>query len=330
MPIATSSGILAATAQPERTSIELGIVEALVGHTFRKKMLLLEALTHASFQGANTQTHSSYERLEFLGDAVLDYIVSKRLYAHQSDLSHNKMHGVRSAMVNASFLAFRMFETTIPETTTSKTSLESEVQYRALWQFLRSGSIAINVKRDVARKQHELARERIVAAVDNDARFPWHLLALTDAPKFLSDIVESVIGAIYIDSQGDISCCEAFIRRLGILDCLERILRDGVDCLHPKERLGVLAVDSKVRYVCVKDAERQDNDSDGQYSCQVRVGEKDIGGVERGLKRLNAETIAAWNACLILEGRGDADLGCANDEDEFFDAHDGSGVMLDD
>ena len=258
--------------------------------------LLLDALTHASYQGPNTRC--SYERMEFLGDAVLDYIISRRLYAQQPALSHRKMHAMRTAMANASFLAYRMFETTVAEETLNKATMQPEVHRRALWQFLRSGASNVVAARDVALRQHEEAREQIASALQRDAEFPWHLLALTDAPKFLSDIVESVIGAIYIDSHGDIRACENFVRRLGIIDCLERILRDEVDCLHPKERLGHLAVERRVQYMHVVDRENVGN----TYRCQVKVGEEIIGEVVSGLKRLNAETIAAQKANKILMG----------------------------
>jgi dsRNA-specific ribonuclease len=323
VPVANT--ILYEAAPTDTTSINLSMLEKLVGRTFDKKTILLEALTHASFQGANTQTHSSYERLEFVGDAVLDYIVSKRLYAHEPPLSHQKMHGIRTAMVNASYLAFRMFETTVPEETTNKTTMQPETQHRALWQFLRSGTFAVNVNRDVALRQHELVKDQIDAALDSDARYPWHLLSLTDAPKFLSDIVESVIGAIYIDSRGDISACEVFVRRLGILDCLERILAESVDCFHPKERLNTLIVEKKVKYVRVEVGKG----SDKMYRCQVKLDGEDVGGVVEGPKRLQAETIAAWKVCAILERRRDAVMGDAS-EDEFFDAEDGGGVVLKD
>jgi len=327
-PVPVANTTLHEAAPADATPVNLSILEGLVGHTFRKKTLLLEALTHGSFQGASTQTHSSYERLEFLGDAVLDYIISKRLYAHEPPLSHQKMHGIRTAMVNASFLAFRMFETTIPEETTNKTTMQPEVQHRALWQFLRSGDNALNASRDIALRQHEQAREQIIAGLSNDARFPWHLLALTDAPKFLSDIVESVIGAVYIDSHGDISACEVFVRRLGILDCLERIFRDRVDCFHPKERLNLLVVEKKVKYVRVTAGEEAGVGRDKKYRCQVKVNGENVGGIVEGLKRLQAETIAAWEVGAILEGRDDAVKEDAS-SDEFFDAGEGGGVMLD-
>ncbi|KAH7398974.1 dicer-like protein 2 [Phaeosphaeria sp. MPI-PUGE-AT-0046c] len=324
--IPSANDILYEAAPIESGLATFGILEKLLGYSFSKRGLLLEALTHASFKGPHA--HSSYQRLEFLGDAVLDYIISKRLYAHKPSLSHQKMHAIRTATVNASFLAFRMFETTVPEETTNKSTLQLESVNRALWQFLRSGSPAINVSRDIALSQHRKSRALIIAGLDNDSRFPWHLFALTDAPKFLSDIVESVIGAVYTDSHGDIPTCEVVVRRLGILDCLERILRDQVDCLHPKERLGHLAVERDVKYVRVSD-ETTDGASKGLYRCQVKVGGVEVGGVVGGLKKLNAETIAAWQAVGLLEGRSDVAME-DSDEDEFFDAEEDGGVMLDD
>lgn len=321
MPSATT--ILYDAAPVESGLATFGVLERLLGYTFSKPMLLLEALTHASFRGPHT--HCSYQRLEFLGDAVLDYIISTRLYAHEPALSHQKMHAIRTATVNAAFLAFCMFETTEPEETTNKSTLQSESVDRALWQFLRFGDPAVNASRDSALRQHEENREQIIAGLSNDARFPWHLFALNDAPKFLSDIVESVIGAVYIDSHGDISACEVVVRRLGILDCLERIFRDEVDCLHPKERLGHLAVEKDVRYVRVD--EKTESVSKGLYKCQVMVGGVNVGGVVGGPKRLNAETIAAWYACGLIEGRNDVVMN-VSDEEEFFDAEEGGGVML--
>jgi dsRNA-specific ribonuclease len=324
--IASANNVMYDAAPAGGGLVTFSILETLLGYTFKKKMLLLEALTHASFR--NSQENSSYERLEFLGDAVLDYIVSTRLYAHEPALSHQKMHAIRTATVNASFLAFRMFETTVPEETINKATMQPEVQRRALWQFVRSGSPALNANRDIALRQHEDARDQIITGLSVDSRFPWHLLALNDAPKFLSDIVESVIGATYIDSHGDITACEVVVRRLGILDCLERLLRDSVDCLHPKERLGHLAAERDVQYMRVADEDTTEKRGVNLYRCQVKVGGENVGGVVEGLKRLNAETVAAWIAVGILEGCHDAAMEVSSDEDEFFDANDHGGEMM--
>jgi dsRNA-specific ribonuclease len=282
----------------------LSTVESLIDYTFHKKVLLLEALTHASYKGPHA--HCSYERLEFLGDSVLDYIISKRLYAHEPPLSHQKMHAIRTSMVNADFLTFCMLETTVQEEQTNPAKLQKEVHYRWLWQYLRA-EYELAAARDVAIKQHNGVRQQIRKALEHDAKFPWQLLALTHAPKFLSDIVESIIGAVYIDSRGDVASCEGFVRRLGLLDSLQGILDRGVDCLHPKERLGHLAVDREVQYVmCTVDSEDgKKAKGKGLYGVQVSVGGVKIGGVVEGLRRLNAETVAAYKAVGILEGGTD-------------------------
>ncbi|KAH7122262.1 dicer-like protein 2 [Dendryphion nanum] len=319
------------------------ILETLIGHTFTKKALLLEACTHASYNGPNANVRS-YERLEFLGDAVLDYIISKRLYAHAPELSHQKMHAIRSSMANASFLAFRMLETTIQEPMTNKKTLEPEYQSRALYMYMRHSGGQLLRPREIALKQHNASRDVILAALHQDSRFPWHLFALNDAPKFLSDIVESALGAIYVDTKGDIEACENFVERLGILSALERILRDGVDCLHPKERLGHLAVEKSVQYVHINEVEMQGLEGDGNkaeqvaveteekakmYKVQVMLGGVEVGGAVEGLKRLNAETIAAWKAVGILEGKAKEDVAMADEsEDEWFDTEEGGGVAL--
>jgi dsRNA-specific ribonuclease len=324
-PLNTANTMLYEAAPTEVGLADFGILEMLVGHTFNKKMLLLEALTHGSFKGPNHQC--SYERLEFLGDSVLDYIISKRLYAHEPPLLHQQMHAIRTATVNASFLAFRMFETTVPEITTNKTTMQPEVQHRALWQFLRSGEPALNANRAAAWRQHQHVKSRIVAGLNHDTRYPWHLFALMDAPKFLSDIVESVIGAVYVDSHGDIPTCEMVVRRFGILDCLERLLRDGVDCLHPKERLGHLTVEKDVQYVRVAE---DGMTAKAGVKVQVKVGGENIGGIVEGLRRLNAETIAAWKAISILENHADVVMEDGSESDNFFDADEGGGVTLED
>lgn len=326
-PVPRANDLLYQAAPTNLAVTNLDILKPLIGYTFTRKMLLLQALTHASYTGPNA--YCSYERLEFLGDAVLDYIISTRLYKQDPPLSHQKMHTIRTAMANASFLTFRMFETTILEETINKSTLQPEVHRRALWQFLRSGSPQLAPMRDVALKQHAQVREQLLYALKHSEEFPWHLLALTNAPKFLSDIVESIIGAIYIDSHGDISACETFVCRLGILDCLERILRDNVDCLHPKERLGHIAVERSVKYIRVKDGSKSTGGGmSTAYECQVKVGGEDVGEVVEGLTRLNAETIAAWRANKILRGIEDVSVGSSEEEEEaFFDADEGGSVM---
>ena len=52
--------------------------EKIIGYKFKDKKLLLKALTHSSY--SNEHRVESNERLEFLGDAVIEFIITERLY----------------------------------------------------------------------------------------------------------------------------------------------------------------------------------------------------------------------------------------------------------
>jgi dsRNA-specific ribonuclease len=54
-------------------------------------------------------------------------------------------------------------------------------------------------------------------------------------------MIESLLGAIYLDSNGDMDVVRKVLRRLRILPILERIVEDDVDVLHPVSRLSVWA-----------------------------------------------------------------------------------------
>jgi dsRNA-specific ribonuclease len=65
-------------------------LERLIGYNFNKKTLLIEAMTHPSYSGPNSAM--SYQRLEFLGDSVLDYIVVAGVFGNEKELKHYQMH----------------------------------------------------------------------------------------------------------------------------------------------------------------------------------------------------------------------------------------------
>jgi len=52
------------------------VMEGLLGYTFKDRAVLMEACTHASWQ---IDGSPSYQRLEFLGDAILDLLVTQTL-----------------------------------------------------------------------------------------------------------------------------------------------------------------------------------------------------------------------------------------------------------
>jgi ribonuclease-3 len=69
---------------------------------FKDKNLLKQAFTHRSFINENPAAHLSHnERLEFLGDAVLELIVTDFLYKKYSQYAEGELTALRSALVNA-------------------------------------------------------------------------------------------------------------------------------------------------------------------------------------------------------------------------------------
>jgi len=79
-------------------------VEAALGYTFESPALVSLALTHRSY-AADRDLTVSYERLEFLGDAVLQLVVTRYLYETYGELAEGEMAKVRAAVVNQQTLA---------------------------------------------------------------------------------------------------------------------------------------------------------------------------------------------------------------------------------
>lgn len=67
------------------------------GYFFKNQELLKAAFTHTSY--ANEHKTKSYERLEFLGDAIVDMIVAEYLYLNHSELDEGVMSKVRASLV---------------------------------------------------------------------------------------------------------------------------------------------------------------------------------------------------------------------------------------
>jgi ribonuclease-3 len=76
-----------------------------IGYTFRDRALLVSAVTHLSYVAEHPEVKESNQRLEFLGDAVLQILIAEALY----DLFPGEREGVlskrRALLVNGTFLA---------------------------------------------------------------------------------------------------------------------------------------------------------------------------------------------------------------------------------
>ena len=89
----------------ERKNLEE--LEKKIGYCFKEKLLLRQALTHSSFSNEQKiNKYPNYERLEFLGDAVLELISSKFFFVNNPDMSEGQMTKLRSSMVCELALAF--------------------------------------------------------------------------------------------------------------------------------------------------------------------------------------------------------------------------------
>lgn len=86
--------------------IDLAALEETIGVKFQDYSLLIRALTHRSYLNENTERFlEDNERLEFLGDAVLDFVVGAYLYNRFPEMDEGELTSLRAALVRASTLA---------------------------------------------------------------------------------------------------------------------------------------------------------------------------------------------------------------------------------
>ncbi|XP_050370246.1 ribonuclease 3-like protein 2 [Argentina anserina] len=144
-------------------------VEMIVGYAFKTKRLLEEALTHPSHSDA-----VSYQRLEFVGDAVLSLAVSNHLFLAYPRIDQGNLSMLRSANVSTEKLA--------------RVAVRHE-----LFRFLRHSAPVLN---------HKVREFTEVVSKEEDT--PLVYRGSVKAPKVLADIVESIAAAIYVDLNFDL------------------------------------------------------------------------------------------------------------------------------
>lgn len=157
------------TLHPERL-INFDQLQSLLNYEFRDPSLLVEALTHGSY--TQLELLRCYKRLEFLGDAVLDYLMTMRLYREYPGSSPGLLTDLRSASVSNYCYA------------------RSAVRAGLHDHILR---FSMKLDKRINKAVYEFEQ------LPSDSTFGWEYE--TSFPKVLGDVIESLAGAIFIDSE---------------------------------------------------------------------------------------------------------------------------------
>ncbi len=99
----------------DRFNRELESLQERLGYRFGQPELLVQALTHRSYANEMDGDLPDNERLEFLGDAVLELVVSRRLFDAYPDMPEGQLTRARATMVRAETLADVAMELEINE-----------------------------------------------------------------------------------------------------------------------------------------------------------------------------------------------------------------------
>jgi dsRNA-specific ribonuclease len=225
----------------------------------------------------------SYQRLEFLGDAVLDMVIVRLLESSSrgSTKSPGRMTSVKAALVNAHFLGFLCLDYGVESARVVGIEVITPGRWREkvashtsrLWTLMRHTNSNIRASQAACEERYMAHRDAIREAFDTSTMYPWLPLARLNPDKFYSDIIESIIAAIFLDSGGNLVACEAFVARIGLVPYLTRVLTDEVDVRHPKSILSQLVGSERVSYNEKKLLGEHEDTGKQRYICTVAVGE---------------------------------------------------------
>ena len=112
------------------TSFDFESFEKVIGYTIRNKRTFLEALLHRSFLQFQSKPHQrvSNERLEFLGDSILDLIVGEYLFDRYPNAEEGELTKIRSRLVNRKALVVYARELKLNTFMFMSTSAEQAVE----------------------------------------------------------------------------------------------------------------------------------------------------------------------------------------------------------
>ncbi|KAG9509225.1 Endoribonuclease Dicer, partial [Fragariocoptes setiger] len=154
--------------------------EDSIGYVFKDKSYLVQAFTHNSYY--ENHVTDCHQRLEFLGDALLDYLITRYLFEDPRCHSPGTLTDLRSALVNNTFFA----------------SLAVKYNFHKYLRFVSDE--LLNVVDGFVRKfksdSEMTTRGYILLIAEAESEYAEDI----EVPKALGDVFESVAGAIYLDS----------------------------------------------------------------------------------------------------------------------------------
>ena len=105
---------------------DIGQIEKIIGYTFIDKRNLVEAFTHSSY--ANENADLSYERLEFLGDSILGFVVANYLFKQYPEEYEGFLTQTKAKIVSGKALSSVMSQMgLIHFVRTAQGSIENEI-----------------------------------------------------------------------------------------------------------------------------------------------------------------------------------------------------------
>ncbi|RDX53098.1 hypothetical protein OH76DRAFT_1344263 [Lentinus brumalis] len=182
--LAAEHGTSGQNAGPPPSGATLEAVERIFGWQFRKPELVGQALSHAAKVDQKDVKGKSYDTLEFLGDAVLDFLVARWVWERYPFLGPGGMTLLKSAMVsNETLAAFCVHIGLHQHLQVAANDLSTSIQKY------------IDFLDELRKKEYDFAarEKRLPGQYWIDSPLP--------APKCLADVVESMLGALYVSDD---------------------------------------------------------------------------------------------------------------------------------